>query len=119
MDLDGLFAELGLAARETTGGDLAVTSPIDGTAIAEVHMTGGNGVEVAIARAAAAFEAWRSVPAPRRGELIRLFGEELRGAKDPLGRLVTIETGKILQEGLGEVQEMISTSATSALGLSR
>ena len=65
-----------------------------------------------------AFRAWRDVPAPRRGELVRLFGEELRANKDRLGRLVTLEAGKILQEGLGEVQEMIDI-CDFAVGLSR
>ena len=60
-------------------------------------------VDQAIGRAARAFVAWRGVPAPKRGELIRLLGEELRASKDALGRLVTLETGKILPEGLGEV----------------
>ncbi len=65
-----------------------------------------------------AFRAWRDVPAPRRGELVRLFGEELRANKEALGRLVTLESGKILQEGLGEVQEMIDI-CDFAVGLSR
>ena len=65
-----------------------------------------------------AFLAWRTVPAPRRGELVRLLGEELRAAKDDLGLLVTIEAGKTLSEGLGEVQEMIDI-CDYAVGLSR
>src|SRR5690606_11396689 len=69
-------------------------------------------------RARAAFLAWRTVPAPRRGELVRLLGEELRAAKDDLGALVSIETGKIRSEGLGEVQEMIDI-CDFAVGLSR
>jgi aldehyde dehydrogenase (NAD+) len=72
----------------------------------------------AAASAAAAFGAWRTVPAPRRGELVRLLGEELRAAKEPLARLVTLEAGKIVQEGLGEVQEMIDI-CDFAVGLSR
>ena len=60
-----------------------------------------------IALGQSAFEQWRLLPAPRRGELIRLFGEELRAAKEPLGHLVSLECGKVLQEGLGEVQEVI------------
>src|SRR5206468_12625010 len=75
-------------------------------------------LEAMIARAAAAFRAWRVVPAPRRGELIRLFGEELRRHKAELGELVTLETGKIREEGKGEVQEMIDI-CDFALGLSR
>src|SRR3954464_949720 len=71
-----------------------------------------------IAQGVTAFRAWRQVPAPRRGELVRLFGEELRAAKESLGRLVTLESGKILQEGLGEVQEMIDI-CDFAVGLSR
>ena len=74
--------------------------------------------DAAIARAAAAFEAWRDVPAPRRGELVRLLGDELRREKDALGALVTLEVGKIAQEGLGEVQEMIDI-CDFAVGLSR
>ena len=66
----------------------------------------------------AAFKAWRKVPAPRRGEFVRLLGEELRAAKDDLGRLVTLEAGKIVSEGLGEVQEMIDI-CDFAVGLSR
>ena len=69
-------------------------------------------------RAQEAFLAWRLVPPPRRGELVRLFGEELREEKEALGRLVTLEAGKILQEGLGEVQEMIDI-CDFAVGLSR
>ncbi len=72
----------------------------------------------AIAAAHRAFRHWRCVPAPRRGELVRLLGEELRNAKEDLGRLVTIETGKILSEGEGEVQEMIDI-CEFAVGLSR
>ena len=75
-------------------------------------------VEKKIAAAAVAFAAWRDVPAPKRGELVRLFGEELRQHKDTLGRLVTLECGKIHQEGLGEVQEMIDI-CDFAVGLSR
>ena len=72
----------------------------------------------AIERAHAAFLAWRLVPAPKRGELVRLLGEELRAAKPALGRLVSIEVGKIASEGLGEVQEMIDI-CDFAVGLSR
>ncbi|HEX8626397.1 MAG TPA: aldehyde dehydrogenase family protein, partial [Allosphingosinicella sp.] len=75
-------------------------------------------VSAAIGLAQGAFLAWREVPAPRRGELVRLFGEELRAEKDELGRLVTLECGKVLSEGLGEVQEMIDI-CDFAVGLSR
>ena len=108
----------GLTAAEIAGGSLAVHSPIDGSRIALLKTHGAGEVQAMIGRAKAAFGAWRQVPAPRRGELVRLFGEELRAAKETLGRLVTLESGKILQEGLGEVQEMIDI-CDFATGLSR
>ena len=96
-------------------GDLVSYSPIDGGEIGRV--ASGKPAEAA-ERAAKAFVEWRAVPAPRRGELVRLLGEELRAAKEPLARLVTLESGKIVQEGLGEVQEMIDI-CDFAVGLSR
>jgi aldehyde dehydrogenase (NAD+) len=113
-----LLARLGVPADAVTGGSLAVTSPISGERIAEVRETDATGRDAAIAAAAAAFREWRLVPAPKRGELVRLFGLELRAAKADLGRLVTIEAGKIVSEGLGEVQEMIDI-CDFAVGLSR
>jgi aldehyde dehydrogenase (NAD+) len=98
-----------------SAGDLVSTSPIDGRPIGQVAIS--DPVK-AVERASKAFLEWRSVPAPRRGELVRLLGEELRAAKEPLARLVTLETGKIVQEGLGEVQEMIDI-CDFAVGLSR
>ena len=98
-----------------SAGDLVSTSPIDGQPIGRVQ-TGDP--RAAAERAAQAFLDWRSVPAPGRGELVRLLGEELRSAKEPLARLVTLECGKIVQEGLGEVQEMIDI-CDFAVGLSR
>ncbi len=99
-------------------GDHAVHSPIDGAEIGRVAHDDAKTVETKIANSVAAFNAWREIPAPKRGELVRLFGEELRTNKDHLGRLVTLESGKILQEGLGEVQEMIDI-CDFAVGLSR
>ncbi len=99
-------------------GDLVSVSPIDGQPIGSVAAADAAEVDAACARAAQAFDAWRTVPGPRRGELVRLLGEELRAAKEPLARLVTLETGKIIQEGLGEVQEMIDI-CDFAVGLSR
>ena len=99
-------------------GNHPVHSPIDGAEIARVQFDDAASIETKIANAAAAFGEWRKVPAPRRGELVRLLGEELRQHKDMLGRLVTIECGKIHQEGLGEVQEMIDI-CDFAVGLSR
>jgi len=93
-------------------------SPIDGRKIGSVATASPAEVGAAIGRAHDAFLAWRQVPAPRRGELVRLFGEVLREEKEALGRLVSRESGKILQEGLGEVQEMIDI-CDFAVGLSR
>jgi aldehyde dehydrogenase (NAD+) len=115
MDVSPLLTRLGLDAGS---GDLAVRSPIDGQTIGRVPPLAVAEVADAVQRAHAAFLVWRTVPAPRRGELVRLFGDELRSNKDDLGLLVTIETGKILQEGLGEVQEMIDI-CDFAVGLSR
>ncbi len=109
-----------LAANGLSGltGDWPVRSPLDGAEIARVPLTPPEAVPAAVARAQAAFAAWRAVPAPRRGELVRLLGEELRAAKAELGALVTLEAGKIVSEGLGEVQEMIDI-CDFAVGLSR
>ena len=98
------------------GPGLPTRSPIDGSTGAEVAQTPD--ADAVIARSAAAFETWRRLPAPRRGELVRLLGEELRASKDDLARLVTLEAGKIVSEGLGEVQEMIDI-CDFAVGLSR
>ena len=98
-----------------TSGTLESRSPIDGQLIGSVSV---GDPQQAAALAQEAFLQWRTVPAPRRGELVRLLGEELRAAKEPLARLVTLEAGKIVQEGLGEVQEMIDI-CDYAVGLSR
>ncbi|WP_414691672.1 aldehyde dehydrogenase family protein [Noviherbaspirillum sp.] len=100
------------------GNDLACISPIDGESLASLRVDSPEQVQEKVGAAHAAFLQWRMVPAPRRGELVRLFGDELRSNKEILGKLVTIETGKILQEGLGEVQEMIDI-CDFAVGLSR
>ncbi|MBD3765871.1 MAG: aldehyde dehydrogenase family protein [Rhodobacterales bacterium] len=113
-----ILARAGLTAADLTGGTLAVHSPIDGAEIARVAQTDPAEMPAVIDRAQAAFRAWRLVPAPRRGELVRLLGEELRAAKADLGALVTLEAGKIASEGLGEVQEMIDI-CDFAVGLSR
>jgi len=113
-----IWQALGLSAEEISQGDLIARSPIDGREIGRVRSDTPQEIAAKIDAAAAAFHDWRDVPAPRRGELIRLFGEELRANKESLGRLVTRETGKILQEGLGEVQEMIDI-CEFAVGLSR
>jgi aldehyde dehydrogenase (NAD+) len=99
-------------------GDLESRSPIDGRVIGSVPTASAADVSAAVARARDSFLAWREIPPPRRGELVRLFGEVLREEKQALGRLVSLEAGKILQEGLGEVQEMIDI-CDFAVGLSR
>src|SRR5271168_1022090 len=107
MKIPDLLNELGLDLEDYSGRGLAVFTPIDGSKIASLRTDGAAQAAEKIAHAAAAFEIWRDVPAPKRGELIRLFGEELRRHKEPLAHLVTVECGKILAEGRGEVQEMI------------
>ena len=99
-------------------GDLVVRTPITGEEIGRVARTDAAATDAAVDRAVQAFTAWREVPAPGRGELVRLLGEELRREKESLGALVTLEVGKIAQEGLGEVQEMIDI-CDFAVGLSR
>jgi aldehyde dehydrogenase (NAD+) len=118
MKIVNLLSELGVDLKKHTGRGLDVHTPIDGSKLASLKTDGAADVDDKIKKAAAAFEEWRAVPAPKRGELIRLFGEELRRHKEPLARLVTIECGKILAEGLGEVQEMIDI-CDFAVGLSR
>lgn len=113
-----ILSDAFLTDTDLNGGDLAVKSPIDGAHLGDVKTHSPADVEAMIARGRAAFLHWREVPAPRRGELIRLFGEELRAAKSQLGALVTLEVGKIAQEGLGEVQEMIDI-CDLAVGQSR
>ncbi len=104
----------GYASEKT----LASYSPVDGKLIANVTITTASGYEKVIDTAQTAFSSWREVPAPQRGEIVRLFGEALRKQKEPLGRLVSYEMGKSYQEGLGEVQEMIDI-CDFAVGLSR
>ena len=118
MTHDQILQAAGLRTSELTGGTLAVRSPIDGAVIAHVHETNPADMGKIIAKSQAAFKEWRDLPAPRRGELVRLLGEELRAAKTELGALVTLEVGKITSEGLGEVQEMIDI-CDFAVGLSR
>jgi len=103
----------------TAGGPpLEVRSPIDGRNVATVRTASREDVESAIDRAREAFKTWRTVPAPVRGEFVRRLGEQLRSRKADLAALVSLECGKILQESLGEVQEMIDI-CDFAVGLSR
>ena len=113
-----LCLNLGIEKSAIAGGDLIVRSPVDGMEIARVKSNSSQNVADKIGAAQDAFLHWRSVPAPVRGELIRQFGDALRAEKTALGQLVSIEAGKILSEGLGEVQEMIDI-CDFAVGLSR
>ena len=113
-----ILDRLGFTSTELMGGTLNVMTPIDGSRIASLTPHTWADVDATIVRASAAFKIWRTTPAPRRGELVRLLGDDLRRSKQDLAALVTLESGKILQEGLGEVQEMIDI-CDFAVGLSR
>jgi aldehyde dehydrogenase (NAD+) len=118
QEVHRLLSQIGVPPAAYTKGDLSARTPLTGQVIAHVAKTTPTAANEALATAHKAFLIWRSVPAPRRGELIRLLGEELRANLSALGELVSIETGKLLSEGLGEVQEMIDICVFAA-GLSR
>jgi aldehyde dehydrogenase (NAD+) len=112
-------ASTGLTWYKTTDhGIINVTSPADGIPIAKVYQCSEQDYEKVVTKAHEAFKYWRTIPAPKRGEVVRQIGNKLREYKEPLGRLVSYEMGKSLQEGLGEVQEMIDI-CDFAVGLSR
>ena len=127
-DLSAVFSSLGLTrANDGTwtgensfsgGAVLTSHSPVDGALIGTVTETTADEYALVMERAVAAFSSWKNVPAPKRGEIVRQFGDVLRQNKDALGRLVSYEMGKSLQEGWGEVQEMIDI-CDYAVGLSR
>jgi aldehyde dehydrogenase (NAD+) len=100
------------------GGELASFNPADGSELGRVRLADEENYDEVLSVATKTFERWRMLPAPQRGEIVREIGDELRAAKDELGTLVTLEMGKILAEGNGEVQEMIDI-ADFATGLSR
>ncbi len=118
QDARTLLTRLGVAEAAFDPAGMATRSPIDGSTGDPVRAADAATTEAALAAATVAFDAWRRVPAPRRGELVRLLGEELRASKDDLAMLVTLEAGKVTSEGLGEVQEMIDI-CDFAVGLSR
>ncbi len=118
MDISSLLSTLGVDSAAVSGGELVVRSPIDGSFLGAVQASNAAVVAASIERAQAAHLKLREIPAPKRGELIRRFGDALRKHKAELGELVTIESGKVRQEGLGEIQEMIDI-CDFALGLSR
>ncbi|MBF0865829.1 aldehyde dehydrogenase family protein [Gluconobacter sp. R71646] len=113
-----LLASLDIPEGYYTQGTRVVTSPLTGEEIARVAEVTSQDATTRIGASVTAFQAWRQVPAPRRGELVRLLGEELRAGKKTLGQLVSLEAGKSPSEGLGEVQEMIDI-CDFAVGLSR
>ncbi|MFH1152314.1 MAG: aldehyde dehydrogenase family protein [Pseudomonadota bacterium] len=129
--MERIFKELGISPvnqgaadgssrgwLKTSGAKLVSVSPIDGKPLASVIQATGNDYNTLIEKALDRFRTWRMTPAPERGEIVRQIGEQLRKYKEPLGELVSLETGKIRAEGLGEVQEMIDI-ADFAVGQSR
>lgn len=108
----------GVSVGAAHGGEIASRNPFDGSVLAKVRLATAGDYDGVIADSAATFARWRMEPAPRRGLIVREIGDELRRHKDDLGALVTLEMGKILAEGKGEVQEMIDI-ADFAVGLSR
>ncbi|HVK73564.1 MAG TPA: aldehyde dehydrogenase family protein [Kofleriaceae bacterium] len=118
MDVTALLRPFELDPRALADGDLIARTPIDGSITARLIDQDAAAVAAAVGRAHDAFLTWRTVPAPRRGELVRLLGDELRACKDALAALVTVEAGKIAAEARGEVQEMIDI-CDFACGLSR
>jgi len=111
-------ASTGAEWIETNGDFLESYSPTDGKLIGKVKQASWDDYESIVSKAQEAYKYWRMVPAPKRGEIVRQMGEELRKYKEPLGKLVSYEMGKVYQEGLGEVQEMIDI-ADFAVGQSR
>src|SRR5690606_27673985 len=115
---ENLGSSTGMSWLDSGESFLTSYSPADGNLIAKVQTTNPDTYEVIIAQAQLAFEKWRTVPAPQRGEVVREIGNALRDVKADLGKLVSYEMGKSYQEGLGEVQEMIDI-CDFAVGLSR
>lgn len=111
-------ASTGTQWIESKGTAISSSSPVDGKMIGTVQSTDASTYQAIVQQSVTAFESWRQWPAPKRGEVVRQVGEALRKYKDPLGKLVSYEMGKSLQEGYGEVQEMIDI-CDFAVGLSR
>lgn len=116
--LQDVMTAMNVAPAAYASGDILSHTPIDGSVLGSVNSSSESDIYTAIDCSRKAFSTWRTVPAPKRGELIRIYGNLLRQHKESLGTLVTLECGKILQEGLGEVQEMIDI-CDFAVGLSR
>ncbi|MEG3003069.1 MAG: aldehyde dehydrogenase family protein, partial [Comamonas sp.] len=117
-DFPAVLSRCGIDLAVHQGADITVRSPIDGAPLAQLAALPVTAMPAVIDRAAEAFTHWRLVPAPVRGELVRLWGEELRRCKADIGQVVSREVGKIVQEGLGEVQEGVDI-CEFAVGLSR
>ncbi|MGQ0612038.1 MAG: L-piperidine-6-carboxylate dehydrogenase [Paracoccaceae bacterium] len=117
-EINSLLSEMGVTVASHSGGQVDARSPITGEVLARIPATTPAQAQAAIGAAQAAYRAWRTTPAPLRGELVRLWADELRRHKAALARIVSIEVGKITSEGLGEVQEMIDI-CDFAVGLSR
>jgi aldehyde dehydrogenase (NAD+) len=118
VDAHNTGSSTGSNRIESTGPSISSFSPVDGKLIGSVQTTDKTAYEAILKQAGAAFQEWRQWPAPRRGEVVRQVGEALRSQKENLGKLVSYEMGKSLQEGYGEVQEMIDI-CDFAVGLSR
>ena len=118
QETGALLDRLGVDRALWREGSMPSVTPLTGERLGMVKVAGSAATDEKLDAATAAFRVWRHVPAPRRGELVRLWGEELRAAKNDLAKLVTIEAGKIPSEGAGEVQEMIDI-CDFAVGLSR
>jgi aldehyde dehydrogenase (NAD+) len=118
INAENLGASTGSHWLNTTGATIESFSPVDGKCIATVTSATPSDYEAVVAKAQEAFLSWRMIPAPKRGEVVRQLAEKIREYKQPLGELVSYEMGKSLQEGLGEVQEMIDI-CDFAVGLSR
>lgn len=117
-DIQNIFKSLDLVLPPVHAQGFDVHSPVDGRLLAKVSAQTDAEISSTLSSAHQASLAWRKVPAPKRGELVRVFGELVRQHKEPLGRLISLETGKILQEGWGEVQEVVDI-CEFAVGLSR
>lgn len=117
-DIQNIFKSLDLVLPPIHAQGFDVHSPVDGRLLAKVSAQTDAEISSTLSSAHQASLAWRKVPAPKRGELVRVFGELVRQHKEPLGRLISLETGKILQEGWGEVQEVVDI-CEFAVGLSR
>src|SRR5690554_5724294 len=104
--------------RQGSGGVVEIPNPTTGEVLARVSLAGPDDYEAAVSSSVEAFQRWRTLPAPRRGEYVRQIGNALRDRREELGALVSLEVGKILPEGIGEVQEMIDI-CDFAVGLSR